>query len=78
MTNTSEYTCETCHQAPCFPGFDDCLKCAVATCLVEDPQYLDFARRTFAHDAAWLAQFEAEWKRQADALAAASGLAVAA
>jgi hypothetical protein len=63
------HLCPTCDAAPLFPGFDDCLKCAVASLLVEQPDYIDFARKTYRFDRAWLEQVEGEWTRQAGAIA---------
>lgn len=66
----SRLTCTNCHESPPFTGWDDCLACGVAVLLVEQPDYLAFARKTFAHKTAWLAQLEAEWARQAGATVA--------
>jgi hypothetical protein len=64
------YHCRNCHEAEQFHGWDECLACGVAECLVEQPEYLDFARRVFADQSEWLAQLETEWARQSSALAA--------
>jgi hypothetical protein len=45
------------------------LACGVAVALVEDPGYLEFARRLYKDDSAWLAQLNREWARQSQALA---------
>jgi hypothetical protein len=63
-----EFTCRNCHEAPPFHGWDDCLECGVASALIEQPEYLEFAKRTFTDQPKWLAQLEAEWTRQAAAL----------
>jgi hypothetical protein len=68
-------SCRTCGLAPAFHGWSECLACGVAECLVEQPEYLDFARRVFADQTEWLAQLEAEWTRQASALAATGQVA---
>jgi hypothetical protein len=62
-------TCRNCTNAECFEGWDDCLACGVAIALVEDPGYLEFARRLYKDDSAWLAQLNREWARQSQALA---------
>lgn len=73
----TNFTCTNCHEAPCFAGWNDCLACGVAVALVEQPDYLEFAKRTYAHSSEWLAKLEAEWNRQASAFVAC-GVQVAA
>lgn len=63
-------TCRNCGESPPFAGWDDCLQCGTACALIEDPGYLEMAKRTFAHEPAWLAKLEAEWNRQASAFVA--------
>lgn len=67
----SQITCRTCSLAPCFAGWDDCLACGVASTLIEDPDYINFARKLYADDSAWLRELEAEWARQVGAFASA-------
>ena len=67
FTPEPRFTCTNCQEAPCFAGWDNCLECGVAITLVEDPDYIAFARRTYAHERDWLAKLEAEWNRQASA-----------
>jgi hypothetical protein len=64
-------SCINCREAEAFHGWDDCLKCGVAVALVEDPDYINLARRLYADQREWLKQLEAEWARQASALLAA-------
>lgn len=64
------FTCSNCREAPLFDGFDTCLECSVAISLIEQPEYLEFAKRTYAHEREWLAKLEAEWNRQASAFVA--------
>jgi hypothetical protein len=61
--------CANCGEAEPFHGWSDCLACGVAVALVEDPGYLEFARRLYKDDSAWLAQLNREWARQSQALA---------
>jgi hypothetical protein len=63
------HTCRNCQNAAPFEGWDDCLACGVACALVEDPDYINFARRLYKDDSAWLAQLNREWARQSQALA---------
>ena len=63
-------TCTNCHEAPQFDGCETCLECTVAIALVEQPDYLEFAKRTFAHEPVWIARLEREWNRQASAFEA--------
>lgn len=65
--NTSKFTCENCHEAPIFSGFDTCLECSVAIAIAEDPSYIEFARREWP-GTEWLARLEREWARQMSAL----------
>jgi hypothetical protein len=60
--------CRNCTNAECFSGWDECLACGVAIALVEDPDYINFARRLYKDDSQWLAKLNNEWKRQASAL----------
>jgi hypothetical protein len=64
-----EVKCSNCGEAEPFHGWDDCLACGVAICLVEDPDYINWARKCYAADSAWLAQLNREWARQSQALA---------
>ena len=63
-----EPVCETCELAAKFRGTEQCVACFVATCLVEDPDFLSFANRIYRGDSAWLAELNAEWTRQQQAL----------
>jgi len=65
-------TCPTCQLEPIYEGFEHCLKCEVAGALVEDPDYINFARRVYA-GTEWLAGVEREWQRQASALSITCG-----
>ena len=65
----NKHLCHTCQEAEPFAGWDDCLACGVATMLVEDPEYISFANRVFRDDVEWLRDLNAEWTRQAGALA---------
>ncbi len=63
-------TCTNCTESPPFEGFDTCLECSVAIALVEQPDYLEFARTKLAAHmpATWFTKLEREWARQLDAL----------
>ncbi len=62
-----EHVCGVCSLAAPFHGFDECLQCAVATLLVEEPDYLEGAYRRHGNDA-WYRAVAAEWKRQSEAV----------
>jgi hypothetical protein len=64
----TKFSCRNCGENPPFHGWDECLECGVAGMLIEQPEYLAFARRVFADEPKWLVQLEAEWVRQASAL----------
>ncbi len=58
----TKLTCLTCHEAPVFTGFDDCVACGVAF-LLTDPTQLALIRKLHA-GTPWLAQLNAEVSRQ--------------
>lgn len=64
------HECKNCGQGEMFDGFDTCLECSVAIAIAEQPDYLDFARRTFTAPkyASWLEKLEAEYERQLGAI----------
>lgn len=65
-------SCRNCNLAPPFKGWDECLPCGTAIALVEDPDYIELARRLYADDPVELARLEAEWARQSSALQVAA------
>jgi hypothetical protein len=62
-----KHLCNVCDQTRPYPGWDACLKCGTAVTRVEDPAYIEFANKTYASDTKWLADLNAEWKRQSEA-----------
>ena len=64
-----EILCHTCRLESPYQGWDECLRCGIASSLAEDPDYIHWAEKTYADQPEWLAPVRREWDRQAIALA---------